>query len=256
MGLPAPSFGFSLSFAVAGSALNVVPRTKGEVPSEGLSTLALGGGKAVSVSMETSGALDVKAPPGLDPKMLDPPEAPPREAKPPLLAKFANPAVAGAVVPLPKTFPVFSPELENPDWPNAGAAPLVEPDAQGETFCPKPSVWPNAGAAGLLPRLGVPKAGAAGAAAAGLAPNELTPKAGAVDVPAAVDQGDALAPRTDAPPKAGVGADGEPNAGVLLAKDPNAEGVEVAGAGVAKAAEVASPAAMPGYVVPDRIDSL
>lgn len=92
--------------------MNVVPRTKDEVPSAGLSVLAAGGGKAVSVSIETSGALEVKAPPGLDPKMLDPLEAVPSPAKPPLFAKVANPPLAGAA--LPNTLPELAPAPENP----------------------------------------------------------------------------------------------------------------------------------------------
>jgi hypothetical protein len=111
--LLAPSFGFSLSLAVNLSALKVVPRTKGEPPMAGLSVLAAGGGNAVSVSMETSGAVDVNVPPGLDPKILEPAEAPARPAKPPLAAKVANPPVAGAA-PLPKTLPGLAPALENP----------------------------------------------------------------------------------------------------------------------------------------------
>jgi hypothetical protein len=136
--LPAPSLGFSLSWAVDLSALKVVPRTKDEVPSAGLSVLAAGGGKAVSVSIETSGALEVKGAPDLDPKILDPPETPPRPANPLLSAKFANPPLAGAVVPLPKTLPGLAPALGNAVLPNVGAAPLVDPAAQGETLAPIP----------------------------------------------------------------------------------------------------------------------
>jgi hypothetical protein len=85
--------------------LNVVPRTNGEAPKAGFSVFADGGGKAVSVSMDTSGAAA-----GFDAKMLGPFEDP-KPAKPPLLAKLANPPVAGAAL-LPKTFCV--PALANP----------------------------------------------------------------------------------------------------------------------------------------------
>jgi hypothetical protein len=107
--------GFSLSSAAVLSALNVVPRTNGDVPSAGLSVLAAGGGNAVSVSIDTSGALEVRAPPGFDPKILDPLEAPAKPANPPLLAKLAKPPVAGAAeAPPPKTLPELAPTLGNP----------------------------------------------------------------------------------------------------------------------------------------------
>ena len=108
----------------------------------------------------------------------------------------------------------------------------------------------------MLPNVDVPNAGAAGAAAAGLLPKELDPNAGAVVAPAALAQGDGLAPRIDVPPNAGAGAEGDPKAGGLLAEDANADGAESDGAGVVSAVAAASPVAMPGYVVPPRIDSL
>jgi hypothetical protein len=243
-----PSFGFSLSLAEVLSALKVVPRTKGEVPSVGLSVLAAGGGKAVSVSIETSGALEVKALPGLDPKILDPPEALPRPAKPPLLANVANPPLAGEAPLLPKTLPGLAAAPGNPVWPNAGAAPLVDPAAQGDTLAPRPipEDWPKAGAAGLLPKADVPKADAPGAAVAGLLPKGLDPNAGEADAPPTVDQGDDLAPRAEGPPKADAAADGDPNAGALVAGDANADGAAAAGAGAVKAGATASPAVIPG----------
>ena len=112
--------------------------------------------------------------------------------------------------------------------------------------------WPKAGAAGLLPNVDVPNAGAGDAAATGLLPNELEPNAGVADAPVAVDQGEDLAPSVDAPPN----ADGDPNAGALVAGEPNAVEPEMAGAVVTSAEATASAAPIPGYVVPPRIDSL
>jgi hypothetical protein len=109
---PVPPLGFSLSPIAEVSALNVVPRTKGEDPKVDFAAL---GGKAVLVSIETSGALEGKAPPGFDPKIFEPAaESPPRDAKPVLPAKPANPPDAGAAVPLPNTLPGLDPEPGNP----------------------------------------------------------------------------------------------------------------------------------------------
>lgn len=121
---------------------------------------------------------------------------------------------------------------------------------------PSDEDWPNAGAAGF-PKDGLPNAGAD---AAGLLPKLLEAKAGAVDVPApvAVAQGDGLAPRAGAPPKAGAAAAEVPNGdGVAAAGAANAAGAGVLEtAGCVEGVVAASPAVMPGYVVPVRIDSL
>ena len=105
---PEVSLGSSFSSAALGSALNVVPRTKGDDSKVGAdSFLAFGGGNAVSVSINASDVLEAKPPDGFDPKMLVVPvEAPPREPNPPLLAKFAKPPDDGEVgAPLPKILP-------------------------------------------------------------------------------------------------------------------------------------------------------
>lgn len=180
---PNPPFplGFSLSLAEAGSALKVVPRTKGVEPRPEPSLgVELEGGNAVllvDVSLEPKvpepkvpeplpNALPpppktlwplALAPNGLGDeegleKMLPPPLSPPRVPKPPLLANEAKPppveGLAGAA--LPKTLPPVEPpvagpaELENPGEPKAGAAPPAEALAQGETLAPSPPDCPNA----------------------------------------------------------------------------------------------------------------
>lgn len=93
--------------------MKVVPRTNGEDPTAGLSTFALGGGKAV-VPIETSGALDGKAPPGVEPKIFVLPGSLPRVPNPGLLAKPANPPDAGAAVPPPNNLPGPGAEPANP----------------------------------------------------------------------------------------------------------------------------------------------
>lgn len=107
----------------------------------------------------------------------------------------------------------------------------------------------------MLPKEELPKAGAPGVVVAGLLPKELEPNAGVVDEPAAVDQGDALAPSVEGPPKAGVTVDDGPNAGAFVADDANAEGAVAVGVVAVKAGGAASEA-IPGYVVPPRMDSL
>lgn len=110
----------------------------------------------------------------------------------------------------------------------------MDPVAQRDALAPIPTDedCPKAGPAGVLPNVEVPNAGA----------------------PVVVDQGDGLDPSADEPPNAGVA--GDPNAGGLLAGEPNAVETERAGVGVATAEATASPAPIPGYVVPPRIDSL
>jgi len=216
--------------------------------------------------MEISGVLEVAAPDGF-PKILCELLFAPRDPKPPLLAKLANPEDAcwePREAPLPKTLPVLGLlAAANPDWPNAGFTAAVEPVTQGEGFGPNPPPiddgWPKAEPAGLPPNDGEPNVGAlaavvlpnvlepnAGALAAGALPNVLEPNAGwAVLAGAPVDQreaGEDFAPN----------ADGLPNAGALVAGVPNAVGVGLGCCGVA--APSASP--KPGYVVPARIESL
>jgi hypothetical protein len=223
-----PPFGLSSSSAALGSALKVVPRTKGVAPKADVpSFLADGGGNAVSVSIDTSGVLEAKLPPtGLLKTLVDPLALlPPRDPKPPLLAKPAKPPDAGEMVdaPLPKTLPEVGLALPKADWPNAGvAADVPDADAQGDGFAPNPKdgAWPKAGAAGL-PNAGAPKAGAPKAGvAAGLLPKADEPKLG-VAVLEADAHGEGLDPRAGAPPKAGV----------VLAGVPNGDAVEAAGVG-------------------------
>lgn len=105
---PPPSgFGSSLSLAVLGSALKVVPRTKGDEPKvDPPWGFEVGTGKDVSESIETSGALGGADPDGF-PNMLCEVLFAPRDANPVLLAKPANPPLACCepVVALPKTLP-------------------------------------------------------------------------------------------------------------------------------------------------------
>ncbi len=249
------SEGFSLSLALAGSALNVVPRTNGEAPKlevpEIPSFFGLEG-KAVLLSIDTSCVADAKDPDGLaEPKILPPPAGfAPREANPPLFANPANPP-EGEVVALANGLADGVAGLANADWPKAGAAEPADPAVQGEDLNPEPIVvdWPKVGAAGGFPNDGVPNDGAPnfGEPEAAALPNAAAPKAGAlvgVVEAAALAQGDEVCPRLVAPPKAG-----------LVAAGPAIAPKELLGFGLA-AAEAKLSASKPGYVVPCRMDSL
>jgi hypothetical protein len=134
-----PAFGASLSFAVFGSALKVVPRTKGDDPRVEVFSLLAGRGKEVDVSIETSGALVAKLPEGFEPNTLVDPPVLAKDPNPPLLAKFANPPDEGeAEAVLPNTLPGLGLALAKPDCPNAGAAAPADADAQGDAFAPMP----------------------------------------------------------------------------------------------------------------------
>src|SRR3569833_177532 len=144
--------GFSLSLALAGSALKVLPRTKGDEPkAEEPPNVGFEAGNAVCVVSTDAKEPDGFAEPNiLPPDGVLPPE--PRAANPPLLAKPANPPVdAGAPPALapPKGVEAAGPfppkglaggvgALEKPDWPQAGVPEPVEAVAQGEDRGPRP----------------------------------------------------------------------------------------------------------------------
>lgn len=228
---PPPGFGFSLSCAVLGSALKVLPRTKG-LP-KGLTTSFLaGGGNEVSESIDTSGAFAAKAPEEPDPKTLplEGVEPPAREANPPLLAKLAKPPDAGDPDPaaLPKTLPGVCATAAKPVWPKAGFAAGGDAVAQGDAFWPRPPNCPNADGD---PNVGV--------AVAGLLPKVFEPKADTAPAVEPVAHGEDLAPSAEAPPKAGAALLGVPKGlaragagapngfGLLAAGVPNTEGADV-----------------------------
>lgn len=234
---PLLSLGLSLSLAVVGSALKVVPRTNGEDP-KGLALVVLdvGGRNALSESIEMSAPGVPKEEPG---GLLGAPnteglsEFPARDANPPLFAKLANPpeAVGLDVVALPNTLPVPGVALPKLDCPKAGFAAVVELAAHGDVFMPIPIPnivdWPKAGAAplGLLPKAEEP--------------NEGVPNAGAVGGVAAEN---GLAPNADG---FVLRAGGVPNAVGVLAVAPNAVVVDAAGADGC-AAGLSSSAVKPG----------
>lgn len=197
--------GFSLSLAVLGSALKVVPNTKGDDPNGVELVLEAGGGKEVDWFMPVSCEVEAKEPDGFPaPKMLPLLLSPPplaSEPKPPLLANAENPLPLAGVeeAPPPKILPVPPDGVEpSPVCPKAGVAAEVPPVAHGDDLAPIPPPsaedCPNAGETDAPPSVDVePNAGVAEE----LPSVEVEPNAEVVE----------LLPRADVDPNAG-----DPNA--------------------------------------------